>query len=355
MSTGKKVLNAFGIIFASILSIVLVLMLIVSPIFFSARSLIKPEQIANLVTNLDYKEILSQGEIADKIADSEVNSDAMAAILSSPIAEEAIELYVTDITKAITGDFEQAGFTVEELKRIINENIDEAVEIVKEVAPEDSEATDEELKELITQTIDEHGEEIINELPSPEEFKELIDSDNDIPISDIFNDLNSFTTSVLPIISAIVLISGLIFVCRLWKFKGVIWLSVDLYIASVILAILCILIKSTSILTEAISDLSSELSGVLASIVSMFANGLILRTVIMFVIGVGMTVGHIYIKKYYKNKQLAFASSETNEQTFVTEAVEEESLTVDSAEQDNLSQEEITEESTQTEETNAEV
>ena len=58
MSSGKKVLNVLGIIASIFLSIVLVAILMVTPVTFSATSLLNGNNIARLVKSVDYEEII---------------------------------------------------------------------------------------------------------------------------------------------------------------------------------------------------------------------------------------------------------------------------------------------------------
>lgn len=324
MSTGKKILNVFGILFAILLSIVLVLMLIASPIFFSARSLIKPESIAQAVSSIDYEEILVKSDFSDDISDSNVDAKVMAEILSSDVCKEAIELYATDVINTITNEDAEISFTPEALSRIVNDNMDEAIKIVKENAPEGESASDAEIEALITERFDEFSNEIIEQLPPPEEFKSMIVEDLDMEDTKVIATLNNTATSVLPIVAAIIIISGLIFLCRLWKFKGIMWISINLYIATVLLALVCVVLKATPLISSALEDASDEIGGALSSVFSIFSNGLIIRTAVMLVCGIALNVGYCFIKKSYRKKEalaltaqqsLAQPNFETVEQT----------------------------------------
>jgi len=94
MTTGKKVLNGFGIFFGIILSIVLVLNLIVAPILLSTLSLVTPKTITNALENIDATQFLD-------ISEQDAESEAISSLLSSKAAKEVISLYATDVINSL--------------------------------------------------------------------------------------------------------------------------------------------------------------------------------------------------------------------------------------------------------------
>ena len=234
MSSGKKVLNVFGIIFAWILSIALVLSLIVSPIILSALSLLSPKTLANAVTNIDMSSL-----VAPEVGGEGSEDGGMAALLSTNAAKELFQLYATDITNSLSGKNAESKFTVEALQKVVEENIDELIAVMREMEAVPTDASDEEIKTAIKTGITENMDEIMENLPDPKELTEQVSAENP-ELQVAFDIIGRAQTIKFTVIGEIILISVLIFVCRLFDFKGVRWLSVDLFIASGVCVLLSV-------------------------------------------------------------------------------------------------------------------
>ena len=166
----KKTLNVLGIIVAWLLSIVLVLMLLVTPIVFSALSLLNGQTITKVVTDVftagqeaqpsaEKVEVVTlsnttQSAVAEDVGKDlltgmfgdSVSQEQIGAILSSNAAKELIEAYTGDLTNAITGGNQAATFNADKIKSIVNENIDEIVQVLQANIPECANMSAEELK-----------------------------------------------------------------------------------------------------------------------------------------------------------------------------------------------------------------
>lgn len=305
MSTGKKILNVFKVILAVLLSIGLTLFLIVTPITFSGLSILKVKSLTKAVSSVDYTQLFDADDIPS--GEGDISSEAVEQIMNSPVTEEILELYITDTTNALYGKEELSKFNTDELKKIIDNNLDDVVELVREIEPKLNEVGDKELKEQIKTTLDEHAENLVEMLPPPQELtKELKESN---PTVKTVLDILAKTDMIKAIMIAVIVIYvALIFVCRLPGTRGFKWISVNLFIAFGILAIACVgLLLGGAMITGMISS-NDMLAEIFGSFTSTFTTGMIIRTCIILVAAIASLVAHIIIKKQIAKKEVALAT-----------------------------------------------
>ncbi len=294
MTTGKKVLNGFGIFFGIILSIVLVLNLIVAPILLSTLSLVTPKTITNALENIDATQFLD-------ISEQDAESEAISSLLSSKAAKEVISLYATDVINSLGSKPAEAQLTADALKTIIEENIDEIVNIVK-LSADDADITDEQIKQQIETTIADGADEILASLPNPKDLVAQITEQNP-EIQMLLNIVGNAKRIKAAIIGEVVLISALVFVCRLYKFKGVRWLSVDLFVATGIMILVCAALALGSGAVSGLAGSESEIVGVIVgSVASSLTTGVVIRTGVMLFAAIGLMVASVFIKKAINKK-----------------------------------------------------
>lgn len=297
MGKGKRVLNVFGIIFAIILSVVFVLGLVVAPTVLSTLSVTTPKEITNALTA--DADALANMVLSE--ADSE--DEATAAFLSTDAFKEFAELYLTDVINGLSGKNETK-LTAEALRKIIEDNIDDFVAIALE-SGEEGEMTAEEAKKVILDNLAKGGaEELLAEIPNPKELTDEMASENP-EILTVFSALGKSNTIKIVIVVSLIAISALIFVCRLFNFKGVKWLFIDLYIASGILIPVCIglFIGSGIVAQMAIEEpaIGTIVSGILFSLTT----GVIIRSVVILFFAIALMVAHIIIQKAIAKKATA--------------------------------------------------
>lgn len=292
MSDGMKVLNVLGIIFAWILSIVLVLMLFVSPILMSSLSVVTPENLKDMVLDVDITDLVEAMEIEGMTGEEE----QFAELLSTDAVQEIYEVYVSGMFGALDGDLSQTSLTAEKLEDIIHDNIDELYEFAVEESPELADLPEEEAKDAIEDMISVSLAEVIEQMPSPEDLVEELEGQSP-EMETALEVLQNLDTIKLSLIATLVVLSGLIFVCRLFGFRGFRWLSVDLFVATGLSALICIgLSLGTSLMGALVAD--SPIAGLFAGeLMSSLVSGVYIRTGVMLVAAVGLLVAYIFIKK----------------------------------------------------------
>ena len=326
----KKAWNILGIFFAWILSILLVVMLIAAPLALSALSLLEAKTVTNVITDAltagsglpepqaSAEEVrmvrlsdVSQTQapvdaegILTEIFGDDMNKDQLDAILSSKVVKEFVETYTEDLTAAFVGGAEGAQFNAEKVKAIVNDNMDEIVDILQEVVPECADMDKAELVANIQKAMDENAEALVQALPKPQEIRdEIAKSSPELEL--VFQIIAKKNALRLAIIGAIVLISALIFLCRLCGFRGFRWLAVDLFVGAGFGGVFCAaLLVGVPMLKESMAD-NAIVSGLVGSLMSAFTTGMIVRTVVMLVSGGVLLAGYIILKKHRAKKAQA--------------------------------------------------
>ncbi len=316
MSSGKKALNVLGIIFAIILSFVLVISLIVSPIVLSSLSLLNPKNLSKVVTDIDISSIVTEGsETAEQAG--------MEAILTTNAAREFFELYATDITNTLSGKTTESKLTAEALKKIVEDNIDELTAVMMEIEGAPSDMSEQEIAEELKKAIDLQAGELINSLPKPQELvQEHVEENPEIQIA--FDIIGRATRIKISIIVTLILLSALIFVCRLPGFKGIKWLSIDLFIASGIAILVCLAFVVGANAIEQLAQGEALLGSVIGRLSVSLTTGLIVRTAAILVFAIVLMIEYVVIKKAKAKKALAAQSVAAVQETAVEDVVNEE-------------------------------
>ena len=300
MSGGMKALNVLGIIVAWILSIILVVLLFVSPVLLSTLSVVTPDNLQKTVTSIEIPDLIDAMEIEG--IDSE--NDQLQELLSTDAVQEVYEAYVSDIFGALDGDVPQTSLTEEKLQEIVHNNIDELYEIVAAESPDLADLPEEEAKKAVETMLSESMSELMAQLPSPESLVQEMEGQSS-EMDTALEVLKNMDTIKFSFIAVLVVLSGLIFVCRLFEFRGIRWLSTDLFVATGLSALVCIGLSLSTSLIGALVE-GSPVAGLFAGeLISSLVSGVYIRTGIMLVAAIGLLVAYIFIKKNRKQKVAA--------------------------------------------------
>lgn len=312
MSSGKKILNVLGIIASIFLSIVLVAILMVTPATFSATSLLNGNNIAKIVKSVDYEEII------ESQTEDTLESKMLVELLESDMFEEIIDVYSKDVSAVLLGKNTEIKFNEEFMEDWMEDNVDELVDLFEEAGTFEDKSSSE-IREQVKENIDEVAEQIAKEIPTAKELKRQLVREND-ELKEIFEVLENLNSLKVTIIGVIVVLSGLIFVCRLFDFRGFKWLYIDLFIATVFSAIMCVGLSVVKALIGEAARTDAGLSSVVEQLFSTLTTGAIVRTVIMFVVAIGLVVAYIFVKKALAKK--CAIDSEVAEEVSVLEESE---------------------------------
>ena len=321
MSSGKKILNVLGILASIFLSVVLVANLMVAPIAFSAMSLLNGRNISKLVKSIDYEEII-ENQTGDTL-----ESEMLVELLESDMFEELIDVYSKDVSSVLLGKNTDIKFNEDFVEDWMEDNIDELVELFEEAGTFEDKSSSEIRKE-VEKNIDEVAEQIAKEIPTAKELKRQLSRENK-EAKEIFGVLESLNALKATLIVTIIVLSGLIFVCRLFDFRGFKWLYIDLFIATAFSAIICAGLSVAKALIGEAARTEAGVSSVVEQLFSTLTTGVIVRTVIMLVAAIGLVIAYKFVKKALAKKYAI--DSEVVEETLEEVPVLEESENITEA------------------------
>ena len=294
MSSGKKILNVLGILASIFLSVVLVANLMVAPIAFSAMSLLNGNNISKLVKSVDYEEII------ENQTEDTLESEMLVELLESDMFEELIDVYSKDVSSVLLGKNTDIKFNEDFVEDWMEDNIDELVELFEEAGTFEDKSSSEIRKE-VEKNIDEVAEQIAKEIPTAKELKRQLSRENK-EAKEIFGVLESLNALKATLIVTIIVLSGLIFVCRLFDFRGFKWLYIDLFIATAFSAIICAGLSVAKVLIGEAAESEAGVSSVVEQLFSTLTTGVIVRTVIMLVAAIGLVIAYKFVKKALAKK-----------------------------------------------------
>ncbi len=333
MKKENKALKIIGRFFASVLSPVLVAIIIGSALFTSVRMMFTVDGVIDILKNMPYMELIESDsfeetlmKIADEsgkkieITNKEIEKTIEDVFNSKPV-KEIVGLYAEDVANIMTGNFESANVSSDKIKEIFSEHSDDVVDILVDNFPEFDR---EDVEDTVDVIIDDHLGELIEYLPEPEEVNQELEEIEEIKLIGIL-----FTDTVLYIVWGVVaLIALLVFVCRLYHFKGLKWVGINAVIAAAFILLIATALSSDVIfeLMETELDLIAPIIIGLAS--NVFVIGYIVGGVGILFIGGGIALHFVYKKKSERIKNAeAGATQQQTALEQVNVVTEEKSVT----------------------------
>lgn len=362
----KTFLNVLGCIFASLLSIVLVLVLLVFPVYRSAASFVSANTITDVIQNIDFTQFLpSSDDVKEMIGDDwesipvvgeVLKNDALDQVVNDIVKSDAVgqlvTLYADDVVNQLKQTGEKPKLTVEALKKIVTEEGDSLATIIKPYMPADATLTHEELVTEIQNYVFENAQAILDYFPNASEFlgdDGSVDMDSitdelekgDVDVEDVLDDLEAGAGSrmatreapdptpsdeqtdpldlirqlVSPSVSItfiiiIVILVLLIALCRFNRFGGMLWLGIDTLIAALPVALLAA--GANGITAALLLDNSlAAVAPLITSVATVLSQKLAVAAIIYVVIGIALIVGYCLLRKFTKAKTAEQLPAET--------------------------------------------
>lgn len=300
MKKENKALKIIGRFFASVLIPLLVAIIIGSTLFTSVRMMFTVDGVIDILKRMPYMELIESDSFEEtlmKIADESgkkieiTNKDmekTIEDVFNSKPVKEIVGLYAEDVANIMTGNFESTNVSSDKIKEIFSEHSGDVVDILIDNFPEFDR---EDIEDTVDVIIDEHLGELIEHLPEPEEVNQELEEIEEIKLIGIL-----FTDTVLYIIWGVAaLIAILIFVCRLYHFKGLKWVGIAAVTASAVLLMIAFVLNS-GLITEFIEV------EFITSIASSFADKIATIAYIVGGVGILFIAGSITLFFVYRSK-----------------------------------------------------
>ena len=170
--------NFIGVILSVLLSIVMLFMLVAAPMVSGLSAFTRPETIMQVVHEIDFANIIWEN-ISGELSEEERKSlEAIVQMTETNAFGELVELYATDMTNALDGEEKPSVLTEEALRHIMNNNMDELVDMVRQIGEsmgeDSSEYSDAELEEQVRELFDEVVEKFLEMALTAEDLRKLL-------------------------------------------------------------------------------------------------------------------------------------------------------------------------------------
>lgn len=170
--------NFIGVILSLVLSLALLAMLVATPMLSGLSALTRPETIRQVVQEIDFAAIFQEsfkGEMSD---DERKEMEFLVELTETNAFGDLVELYATDLTNAFEETAKPSVLTKEALRKIMNDNMEELIRIVRrmgETMGEDTSSyTDAEIEEEAWKTFEEVVDRFLELAPTAEDLRNLM-------------------------------------------------------------------------------------------------------------------------------------------------------------------------------------
>lgn len=325
MKKRNTAVNVITAILAVLLSVLLVILLMGTGLVGAANRMLSAKGMEALMTktieSVDFEQI-----IIDSAADENFTEEDLAQVqmitrlLDSPAAKEVLSLFSQDMAASLKGTYNPSApaLTGEALVDIANRNADGLVELLSELSPEADTAT-------IRQEMLTYVEENAYQLAASLAPTALVDTESLASVNEMMNLLPKV---LIALIIVCVVLAGLIYACRYYRFGGFLWIGVDTAIVTLMMGGIYFLIGSPILQTMLGSEgeMAAILPGVLGAVSAVFGGAaLILLGIAVLFIGLYILLMCTVVKKWKSPSLVGMTEQEIMEQV-VTEFLEEEKL-----------------------------
>ena len=290
MKVFKIIMNILGIIGAGFLSILLIMALTVTPAVSAASSFLQGENIYKMISSLDYSQIISsEMELDSESLEGEIANELM----KSEMMEDLTNLCVDNIFETIDSNGKSDAITPDDIEDIAKDHEDELKEIIKDHIGDEIPLTEEVLDEMADSLIEEYSVELVETLPTAEDLGLSPD------VLNIIMNLRNGTYFWIAF-SITAVLTLLVMLCQVMRFKGFMWIGVDYLLAAVFTLISSLGIKVLDLC--AIMDLDAAAAPLLETIKGIISSEMLKGAGVEAGLGVVFIVIFIVGRKLWKKK-----------------------------------------------------
>ena len=174
----KFIGNFVGVILSLLLSIALLVMLVATPMLSGVSALTRPETISQVAKEIDFAQFFLdsfQGELSEE---ERLELEFVVELTETNAFDDLVELYAIDISNLFEETQKPSVLTKEALRKIVQDNIDEILLIVREIGEGEGDEiasyTDAELEAKVWEAFDELAEKFLEMAPTVDDLRNLI-------------------------------------------------------------------------------------------------------------------------------------------------------------------------------------
>ena len=303
--------NILTAVAAVLLSILLIASLLAASLYGVAVKSVSAKSIAatirttvvELVESVDFeKEILKNETVKQNVEELNISTEAVGQLMQSDAANEVIGLLSEDMANLIAGKGDESLLTAEALIDIVKEHANDLADIAVEMTDDETLDKDE-LKAQIIDTVERDAEELTKALPNVETIrKEIV---KEVPIDEINRLLNP--ALLWGAYGVCLVLAGLIYACRWYRFGGLMWLGIDSLLAGGLLGAVAFAIRLFG--TGSAIALPDGVAGIVSGLIGRLRSAVQVRMFIWLGVAVVLIAGYILLKQLVVKKKIAAAAA----------------------------------------------
>jgi len=170
--------NFVGVILSLALSVALLGMLIATPMLTGVSAFTRPETISQVAKEIDFAQFFLdsfQGELSEE---ERLEMEFIVELTGTNAFDDLVELYAIDISNLFEETQKPSVLTKEALRKIVQDNIDEILLIVREIGEGEGDEiasyTDAELEAKVWEAFDELADKFLEMAPTVDDLRNLI-------------------------------------------------------------------------------------------------------------------------------------------------------------------------------------
>lgn len=284
MKVFKKIMNVLGILLAVIVSLILAVVLVATPVVSGAASFFEAENLSKIVRSIDFNQLLlGDGQLEQKLGEY---GPLLETFSETEAMEQILDLYIADVLNSLKGSGEKQ-LTAAAVQEIMLAQIDEFMPVVKaQLGDAAALLPQEEIEKYVVSYLESYGDTILNMLPS---IEELGLSEEVLRGVRLLGEGKIVTIMLI----AVAMLSVLVLLLRWVGFKGFMWLGVDYLLSAVVVFLAsfgiggagALLVSVAGPMAELVAEpILSVLSAALFKGAGIYA-GLAVLFILIFVVG----------------------------------------------------------------------
>lgn len=180
MRVMKVLGNIFGVLLSLVVSLALFVMLIITPVISGLSAFTQADTIRQMVQDIDFAQIVRDNLAKGNLTEAEyAELETVLHFTETKAFDQLLDLYAQDLTSALDEKPQPSKITPEALRKIINDNMDELVEMVRRVGTQSGEnmsgLTNADIEKYIHDNIDQIVADVLKVAPTAQDLRKLID------------------------------------------------------------------------------------------------------------------------------------------------------------------------------------
>lgn len=252
MKVCKVILNILGVLGAIFFSSITFGTLIVLPLVSTISSCLQPENIQKMIFNMNLsKQLLSGFEASAPPELKNLDANFIDELTNSTLVSDIIQLYTDNLLGSLENDRHET-ITQFQIQELLDKHTPELVSMVRQHLPSSLPVSDEEITKYTFSTLEPMLLTMVDTLPSLKDF-----GIDDLALTLLHMLYNK---TILKYIRNTIILSTLcLFICRISRFKGFLWIGIT-YLNSTLFLLLSSKFLTFPILSLLPNAAANELS-----------------------------------------------------------------------------------------------